>query len=164
MKFSFEQTIPLPRRTVFGFFQNPASLAVLHEGWSPLRLLKHETQISVGCETWVEQRIAGFVPVVLGFRHTLFEPPLRFAEQLIHGPFSKFHHLHEFLEDGAKTQVRDLLDVEWPWQFGGRLVLNQLLGPSIAKMFRSRAQAMERLSRDGTVERCATNHRVGNAC
>jgi ligand-binding SRPBCC domain-containing protein len=143
VKLCFEQTIPLPRRTVFGFFQNPACLAVLHEGWSRFRLLKHETQICVGCETWVEVTIAGFVPVVLGFRHTLFEPPLRFAEELIHGPFSKFHHVHEFEEQGAGCLGAADIAIFHSVAHGIRthpdsameLVTHSLRGPTYAALF-----------------------------
>jgi ligand-binding SRPBCC domain-containing protein len=127
-------------------------------------VLRHEGRLRVGGETWVEQTIAGFVPVVLGFRHTVLEAPLRFGEELIHGPFSSFQHLHEFEENSGKTLVRDLLDVEWPWQFGGNLALKRMVRPSIRRMFQGRAEAMERLAQDGTMERCAAQCRSGKAC
>lgn len=75
MRFCFEHLVPASRDSVFRFFQNPARLDLLHAGWSKVRLLHHENQVRVGAETWVEVTVAGLIPIVLGFRHTLFEFP-----------------------------------------------------------------------------------------
>jgi len=163
MKFCFERAIQLPRETVFAFHLKPACLALLHSGWSQLRVLKHESEVRVGGETWVEHTVAGCLPVALGYRHTRCDPPLRFAEVLIHGPFSRFTHVHEFEEHKGQTLVRDLLDVEWPWQFGGSLVLTRLVAPSIVRVFRNRGEALERLTRNGTIQRCAAEQILQSA-
>src|SRR5689334_18630179 len=97
MYLCFEHIVPVSRDSVFRFFQNPARLELLHAGWSKVRLLHHENQVRIGAETWVEVTVAGFIPMVLGFRHTLFEPPVRFGEEAIHSPFSRFTHIHEFI-------------------------------------------------------------------
>jgi ligand-binding SRPBCC domain-containing protein len=149
MRFCFEHTVPAPRETVFWFFQNPARLAVLHAGWSTLRLLHHEGHVRVGAETWVELTIAGVIPMVLGFRHMLFEPPGRFGEEAIHGAFKRFIHIHEFLARGEQTTVRDLLEVCLPWRFGGEAVMRRVVAPDIERMFHRRAQVLTRLVNDG---------------
>ena len=155
MHFSFEHTVPLLRETVFAFFENPERLKLLHAGWPRIRLLHHETQVRVGTETWVEVTVAGFVPMVLGFRHILFEPPIRFGEAAIHGPFSRFIHIHEFGPRNGKTVVRDLLEVCLPWHYGGEILMKRSVAPAITRMFHNRAEAMTRLACDGTVARCA---------
>lgn len=108
MHFCFEHVVPASRDSVFRFFQNPAGLDLLHAGWSRVRLLHHENQVRVDAETWVEVTVAGLIPMVLGFRHMLFEPPFRFGEEAIHGPFTRFAHVHEFIARDGTTVVRDL--------------------------------------------------------
>ena len=151
MQFRFEHRVRLPRERLFSFFANPEGLEVLHAGWSRIGLLAHENQVRVGAETWVEITLAGCLPMVLGFRHILFEAPFRFGEQAIHGPFSKFVHLHEFEPLAGGTLVRDLLEVSLPWHYGGEGAVRHVLARHITKMFQHRAQALDRLARDGTI-------------
>lgn len=154
VRFCFEHIVPLPRELVFAFFENPKRLDLLYAGRSKIRLLRHDSHVRVGAETWVEVMLKGIVPMVLGFRHNLFEPPFRFGEEAIHGPFSGFVHIHEFGLQDRKTVVRDLLEVGLPWHYGGGVVMKRIVAPAIKRMFHNRAQALARLVRDGTVARC----------
>jgi len=97
MHFCFETLVPVSHDSAFRFFQNSSRLELLHASWPRVRLLHHETKVRIGAETWVEVTLVGCIPMVLGFRHTLFEFPARFAEEAIRGPFSKFTHVHELL-------------------------------------------------------------------
>ncbi len=156
MHFCFEHIVPASRDSVFRFFQNPARLELLHADWSRVRLLHHENQVRVGAETWVEVTVAGFIPMVLGFQHTLFEPPVRFGEEAIHGPFSRFTHIHEFIARNGTTLARDLLEVCWPGHYGGKAVLRYGVAPAIRRMFHHRAEALIRLAYNGSLTSCAS--------
>ncbi len=156
MHFCFEHTVPLAREKVFAFFEDPERLEMLHAGWSKIRLLQHESRVHVGAETWVEVTLAGFVPIVLGFRHFLFEPPFRFGEEAIHGPFSRFVHIHEFGPQRGNTVVRDLLEVCLPRHYGTETAMKCCVAPAIKRMFYNRAEALTRLASDGTIARCAS--------
>ena len=151
MRFRFEQSVPVSRETVFGFFENPQRIALLHEGWSRIRLLRCENQIRVGAELWVEVTLAGFIPMVLGFQHFLFEPPNRFGEKAIHGPFSRFVHIHDFVIKDGETVVRDLLEVRLPGYYGGAAGMKHIIAPGLSRMFYGRAQALDRLVRSGAL-------------
>jgi ligand-binding SRPBCC domain-containing protein len=156
MRFCFEHTVPLPRETVFAFFENPERLELLDAGWSRVRLLRHEKQVRVGAQTWIEVMLAGFVPMVLGIRHTIFEPPFRFGEESFHGLFSKFVHIHEFHDCGRGTVVRDLLDIQLPPHYGGQTTMRLVVSPLVIRMFQFRARALTRLASAGIVARCAS--------
>jgi ligand-binding SRPBCC domain-containing protein len=156
MRFCFEHVVTLPREQVFAFFENPERLGLLHAAWSKIRLLHHECQVRVGAETWVEVTVGRFLPLVLGFRHFAFERPVSFGEEAIHGPFSRFIHVHEFVDQGRQTMVRDVLEVRLPWHYGGEIVMKRGVAPAIRRMFRKRAEALGRLVSDGTVERCTS--------
>jgi ligand-binding SRPBCC domain-containing protein len=151
MKFRFERLIALPRSTVFAFHNDPAHLALLHRGQRAFRLLHHDGNPGVGSRTWFEINVGGILPVVLGFQHTCYDPPHCFGEQLIHGPFSRFSHMHEFDEVDGGTLVRDLLDVELPWYYGGELSMKTLVAPLLQRAFTFRGDALERLASTGAI-------------
>jgi ligand-binding SRPBCC domain-containing protein len=69
----------------------------------------------------------------------------------IHGPFSRFLHVHQFEDRDGHTLIRDLLEVSWPWRYGGSAVLKKVVAPRINRMFRLRSEALERLVEDGTL-------------
>lgn len=124
---------------------------LLHRGWSAFRMIHHDGCLHPGSRTWVEITIAGILPVVLAFEHTVYQPPDRFGEQLVHGPFRKFAHLHEFEEVDTGTRVRDSLDVELPWHYGGELAMKWLIGPMIQRAFRFRGAALLKLAQNGSL-------------
>jgi ligand-binding SRPBCC domain-containing protein len=96
MELRFEQSLALPVETVFAFFANPAHLPLLMADWPKFRLLAHAPRVCLGDTIWFEVTIAGCITVVLGFRHTRYEPPSRFGADLLHGPFRTFEHILEF--------------------------------------------------------------------
>ena len=155
MRFSFEQTIPVASEIVFAFFQRPERLELLHADWPSLRLLQYEPCVRLGGEVWVEVMFAGFVPIVLAFRHTTLQSPVRFGEETIHGPFCRFTHVHEFEPRFGQTVIRDFLDIRLPWHYGGEANIRRLVAPKIMRIFHFRAQTLSRLAADGTLERCA---------
>jgi ligand-binding SRPBCC domain-containing protein len=149
MQFRFEHYIDLPVSVVFGFHQDPRNLGVLQEGWPGFRLLHHTENIAPGTTIWFAQTVAGCVPVVLGFRHTVYEPPHRFAEALIHGPFSLFTHAHEFEPVGRGTVLRDLLEVRLPWYYGGEPGVRLWVAPALRRVFVFRHRVLQRLAARG---------------
>jgi ligand-binding SRPBCC domain-containing protein len=161
MRVLFEHIVSVPLETVFAFFDKPANLALLHRGRRSFRLLWHENRVRLGGEIWIEETIAGFVPVVLGLRHTVYEPPIRFGESLIHGPFRRFDHLHEFVGKNNGTLIRDLLEIELPLVFGGQFAARAILEPQIRRLFQFRQRSLERLAQSGVLSRCGPLCAIG---
>lgn len=155
MLLQFEHRVPVPREAVFRFHEAPANLAMLLRNWPGFRLLRHDANILPGTTTWFEQTIARCVPVVLGFRHTIYEPPYRFAEELIHGPFRRFTHTHEFEAAGEWTLMRDILEVELPWQYGGQLGTRLFVTRPLRGVFAHRHRALDWLVASGVL--CPVN-------
>jgi ligand-binding SRPBCC domain-containing protein len=160
MHFRFEQMIELPRASVFAFHEDPEHLVLLHRGWAAFRMIHHDGRLHQGSRTWFETTIAGMLPVAMGFEHVIYEPPHRFGEQLIHGPFSKFTHLHEFDEVSAGTMVRDLLEVELPWHYGGEWAMQLFIAPMLQRAFKLRGNALLKLSQSGGIVHVAQQQRA----
>jgi ligand-binding SRPBCC domain-containing protein len=146
MKFVYECKVDADVEDLFRFHQNPANLAVLHEGLPGFRLLAHQME---PCVARFVQTVYGFVPIVLQFLRCKFEPPNQFAEELTHGPFSRFRHEHHFeaADDGAV--VRDVMIVELPWHFGGELAMRLFVAPNMDRVFAFRHRALKRLVAKG---------------
>jgi len=151
MKFRFEQTIGLPRDVLFSFYGNPGHLALLHREDTAFRLLHHDGALKIGNKMWFEINVARMLPVVLGFEQTIYEPPHRFSEDLIHGPFTQFTHIHEFDEATTGTIVRDLLEVELPPYYGGELAMRTFIAPVLRRAFQLRGATLQRLAQSGEV-------------
>lgn len=153
MELVFEHHVPLPQDVVFAFHENPRRLELILMDWPSFRLLHCGDSIAPGNETWVEETTMGILPVVLGYRHVVYEPPKRFGEELIHGPFSRFTHIHEFEPaEGGGTIVRDRLDVAVPWQYGGAIAMRWMVAPRIRHVFALRGRALRQLAANGTIE------------
>ncbi len=82
---------------------------------------------------------------VFEFKHVLLEPPHRFGEEMVRGPFRHLRHVHEFEEVPGGTLVRDRLDLSLPVWLGGTLAERWVAGPRIRRVFRQRQEAMAKL-------------------
>jgi len=145
MEFRFEQLVPAGPERVFAFFADPGNLAVLHRDDRAFRLLRHSGAVSPGSTTWFECRVARVLPVVLGFEHGAWDPPRWFTDELLHGPFARFTHRHEFEPHADGTLVRDLLDLRLPSLYGGERALRVVVAPGLRRRFRLRHDALARL-------------------
>ena len=155
MKFTFRQTIDAPRDVVFAFFRNPRCLPLLHVAEKHIRVMRHGSDVRIGSETWAEVTMFGVLPVVIGFRHDIFEPPARFGESLIHGPFKAFTHVHEFRQRDSRTEVIDRLEIELPWYYGAQLGVKLLVWPGIKRSFEIRHRELTELVASGALHRHA---------
>jgi ligand-binding SRPBCC domain-containing protein len=142
MQFLFEQRVAAAPAGVFAFFADPRNLETLHAEDRSFRLLRHAGSVAPGSETWFECRVAGALPVVLGFRHEDCAPPLGFGERLVHGPFACFVHRHEFAAIDGGTLVRDRLDIRLPRRFGGEPAMRFLVAPGVRRRFDLRHRAL----------------------
>ncbi|WP_298862412.1 hypothetical protein [uncultured Gimesia sp.] len=149
MEFRFEQLVSVPRETLFQFYENPDHLNNLHADLPEFRLLHHESSIRPGSTVWVEQTLAGCIPMVMGFRHIVYEPPCLFGEEMIHGPFSLFNHMHEFEEVGDKTIVRDILNIRLAWPYGGEIGTRLFAAGAIRSLFAFRNRTLQRMAGSG---------------
>lgn len=123
----FESEAPQSLERVYGFFSQPGNLHCLMDGCPEFRLLHHEPEVRVGGTVWFEQTVARCLPVVLGFRHVEVVPLSCFEDEMIHGPFRYFRHRHEFEPRGGATLIRDRVDLELPWYYGGALATKGLV-------------------------------------
>lgn len=150
MELSFEQRLSLPPERLFAFHTHPENLAVLLEGWRGFELLSHAGHIRPGARVSVRQAL-GPLRFRLTFQHFVFEPPLRFGERLVAGPFASFEHVHEFRAGEDGTTLVDRLRFELPWRWGGRLAERWIAAPVLRRFIAFRRASYQRLIAAGRI-------------
>ena len=113
-------------------------------------MLEHENTIRCGSIVRVAERVGPFW-FPLTFEHFIYEPPYRFGERQIEGPFSKCEHIHEFIEEAGGTKIIDHLDVELPMWMGGGLATRLLVAPRVRRFFAFRKKSYMSLYQSGRI-------------
>lgn len=144
MQLRFEHLVRAPRAALFAFHADPANLAVLLAGWNGFELLEHEGHLRPGARLRIRQR-AALWRHDMTFEHFVFEPPRRFGERQVRGPFARFEHVHEFDERDGGTAVVDRVAFELPAHLGGALADRAVAAPVLRRFFDFRRGAYARL-------------------
>lgn len=104
-----EQRLEAPPEAVFPFFADARNLEAITPPLLRFRLLTPEP-IAMGVGTFLQYalRLHG-VPVRWDTLIQEWEPPARFVDVQVRGPYRLWHHTHELvaLEGGAATLMRD---------------------------------------------------------
>ncbi|MGA2247265.1 MAG: SRPBCC family protein [Verrucomicrobiota bacterium] len=137
--FSAELWLPLPPEELFSFFANAANLDALTPPWlnfhisTPLPITLPE-----GALVDYRRRVRG-VPLRWRTRINVWEPPRRFADEQLRGPYRQWLHEHTFDARNGGTLARDRVRYAVPLDF---LVHDWLVRPDVEKIFEFRAQAL----------------------
>src|SRR3954453_23054653 len=115
-----EQRLDAPPAVVFPFFADPRNLEAITPALLRFRLLTPEP-VAMGVGTFLQYalRLHG-VPVRWDTLIQEWEPPARFVDVQVRGPYRLWHHTHELLavEGGRATLMRDT--VRYSVGFGAR--------------------------------------------
>ena len=135
MQFIKESRIDAPPERVFAFHESPGALQRLTPPWEKVAVESGGTSIQVGSRVVLLTKL-GPIPLRWVAEHTAYEPPHLFADRQVSGPFAKWNHRHEFLDDGqGGTILRDVVDYEPPLGALGRLFGGEFLKSKLSKMF-----------------------------
>lgn len=139
------QLIPGTRAAVFKFFQDPANLARITPPSLGFSILT-PAPIPMHAGSVIDYTIqmAG-----LSLRWTTviaeYDPPFKFADVQIRGPYSFWHHTHTFEEAPGGTMMTDSVRYALPFGPLGRLVNNLLVRKQVAGIFEYRKKAVDLL-------------------
>lgn len=121
-----------PVEALFPFFADPRNLEAITPPWLRFRIVSStDAPVRAGAEIEYRLRLHG-LPIRWRSRITLWEPPRRFVDEQIAGPFRYWRHLHELEPDGDGTIVRDRVEYEVP---GGRAVNRLFVRRELERIF-----------------------------
>lgn len=140
-----EQLVPRPRDEVFAFFSRAGNLEQITPPWLRFRLLTPEP-IEMRVGTLIEYRLQlHWIPVRWVSRIEEWEDGRGFVDRQLRGPYSLWHHRHEFASDGSATMVRDRVSYALPLGVLGELAHTAFVQRDLARIFGFRRAAVARL-------------------
>ena len=137
--------IARPRDEVFPFFADAQNLERLTPPFLRFRILTPGTiEMRPGARIDYEIRLRG-IPIRWRTVIDAWDPPHRFVDRQVRGPYRKWIHEHRFEEVAGGTRCIDRIEYAVP---GGpvieRIVHRLVVGPDVARIFDYRAQEMVR--------------------
>lgn len=104
-----DQWVPQRRDLVFPFFADPLNLERLTPPFLHFHVRKCSTPgIAEGTLLTYTLRLHG-VPVLWRTRIEEWQPPQRFVDVQLFGPYAEWHHTHTFEPDGSGTRLADVV-------------------------------------------------------
>jgi ligand-binding SRPBCC domain-containing protein len=134
--------IAQPRERLFEFFSDAFQLEAITPHWVHFHVVTPAPiRIEAGTIIDYKLRIHGF-PMRWQSKITTWEPPYRFVDEQIRGPYRRWHHEHVFEESTHGTLIRDIVHYSVP---GGRLINRLFVQPDLRKIFAYRSSKLQGL-------------------
>ncbi|HVD40050.1 MAG TPA: SRPBCC family protein [Solirubrobacterales bacterium] len=139
------QTVSSPIAEVFDFYGDARNLERITPPWLGFEVTT-PGPIEMGVGTLIEYRLRLHrVPVRWRTRIEAWEPPRRFVDVQVKGPYSLWEHTHEFEEDGPEaTVIRDRVRYAIPFGPLGELAERVLVRRDLRRIFDYRRDAVAR--------------------
>jgi len=133
--------LPKPRVEVFAFFADPANLARITPPWLGFRLLTDRPVMAPYAVFDYRIRWMG-LPVSWRTMIREYDPPARFVDVQVRGPYDRWEHRHLFLEEQGGTWVEDRVTYRLPLGPLGRLVHAMIVGRQLAAIWAYRRRRL----------------------
>ncbi len=132
------------RAEVFEFFVDPANLARITPPALRLRLVSRRAPMTAGS---VYDFRVSWLGIPMGWRTFIreFDPPYRFVDVQVRGPYARWEHRHRFLEDRGGTWVEDRVTYRLPFGPLGRAAHALVVGRQVAAAWAYRDRRLAEL-------------------
>lgn len=137
--FESELFLPLLPEQLFSFFGEAANLNAITPPWLDFGIIT-PAPIRMAAGTLIDYRlrVRGF-PLKWRTEIKVWEPPHRFVDEQLKGPYRQWIHEHTFEAKGGGTLVRDRVHYAVPFDW---LVHRWLVRPDIERIFRYRTDKL----------------------
>jgi ligand-binding SRPBCC domain-containing protein len=133
--FHSEVWLALPPSQIFPFFADASNLEALTPPWLNFKILTPvPMSMCEGALIDYKLRVRG-IPVRWRTRINVWQPPDRFVDEQLHGPYRQWIHEHTFQAKDGGTLARDHVRYAVPFDF---FVHRRLVRPDIEKIFQYR--------------------------
>jgi len=137
--FETELWLPRPRTEVFDFFTDAHNLQILTPDFLNFEILTpRPIPMYAGALIDYRLRVHG-IPVRWRTKITTWEPPLRFVDEQIRGPYRQWIHEHRFVEKDGRTLCND--EVRYA-VWGGAVVNNLFVRRDVRAIFEFRRKKL----------------------
>lgn len=141
-KYKCKAWVPAKRDEVFEFFSNAENLEHLTPSWLNFQILT-PCPIELRQGALIDYRLRiHWIPVRWRTEISLWEPPFRFVDTQLKGPYRSWVHEHRFVDEGSGTSIEDEVNYDF---FGGPLLHRYLVRPDIEKIFSYRQEQIQKI-------------------
>lgn len=135
-----EQVVAAPLDEAFAFFGDPWNLERITPPWLRFRILEAPTELQTGSLLRYRLRLFG-LPVSWTTRIAVWEPPHRFVDVQLRGPYRLWEHTHELEPADGGTRIRDRVRYRAPLPS----LSSPLVSRCLVSIFDYRARVMREL-------------------
>ena len=132
------------RAEVFAFFADSSHLLLVTPPAFRLRLVGGPPALATGAVLEMRLRWLG-VPIRWRAFIREWDPPYRFVDVQVRGPYARWEHRHRFLEEGGGTWVEDRVTYRLPFGPLGRAAHALIIRRQIAALWRYRTRRLGEL-------------------
>jgi ligand-binding SRPBCC domain-containing protein len=140
-----ELWLPCPAEEVFAFFSDAHNLDALTPPWLHFRILTpRPIDLRRGARIDYRLRWRG-IPLKWQTEISEWDPPHRFVDRQVRGPYRLWVHEHTFTPHEGGTLMRDRVDYAVPGWVLAPLLLRWVVGPDVQRIFAYRQERMKEL-------------------
>jgi ligand-binding SRPBCC domain-containing protein len=141
-QFRSEQRLPRPLAEVFEFFSDAHNLEKLTPDWLRFDVLTPKP-IPMAVGTTIDYRLRWHgIPLRWTSEIEAWDPPYRFVDRQVRGPYRLWHHEHRFSDaDGGTRMVDEVTYAVW----GGSLANRLGVARDVERIFAYRQQVLDEL-------------------
>jgi len=134
----------MPLGQVFEFFSQAENLQELTPAWLHFKILSVDPR-PVRKGSLIEYSLRWRVfPIRWTTEIVEWEPPHRFVDIQLKGPYKLWHHEHRFMAEGSGTRILDEVHYELPFGVWGRMAHGLKVRRDVEGIFEYRKLAVER--------------------
>ena len=140
------QWLPRPREEVFKFFSDPRNLQRITPSFLHFEVMTAgPIEMRAGALIDYRLKLRG-IPLRWRTQITMWEPPSRFADIQLRGPYAEWVHTHTFEDEDGGTLVRDSVRYRlWGPGFLTGMINRVLVAPDTKRIFEFRHHALEEI-------------------
>jgi len=143
--FRAEQFVPRPLEQVFEFFSKAENLQQLTPPWLHFRILSVDpTPVRQGTLIQYSLRWRIF-PIRWTTEIIAWDPPHRFVDIQLKGPYKLWRHEHRFIADGNGTRIADEVQYRLPFGAFGSLAHSLKVKNDVETIFAYRTKVVQQL-------------------
>ncbi|MBX3364876.1 MAG: SRPBCC family protein [Phycisphaeraceae bacterium] len=146
--------LPHPPEQVFPFFADAANLQAITPPWLNFQILS-PMPITMAEGTLIDYRLRlRGIPIRWRTRIAAWEPPCRFVDMQVRGPYRLWHHEHTFTPLDGGVLCRDVVHYR---HAGGRLLESRFIRPDLTRIFTYRQSRLADIFRGEAIGYAGTH-------
>jgi ligand-binding SRPBCC domain-containing protein len=130
--------IDCPIEKVFEFHKDINNLRSISPDNSKVKIERVNLPLVKGSDIYLKFTQFFFIKTRWQIRIIEFDPPVKFVDTQIKGPFRSWTHYHLFEEVMGRTKMTDRVEYEMPFGIAGKWIHSLFLHNLIAKTFKYR--------------------------